>query len=551
MPPIWTHLASGFRPYLILIGLSLVLFVPGLDSIPPLDRDESRFAQATAQMLESGEMVDIRFQDKPRHKKPAGAYWAQAASVSLLSDVEAREIWAYRVPSVIAATLAVLFVFWGGTALIGRGPAFAGALLMATALILSSEAHQAKTDAMLLAATTLAMACLARIWTRWQDGDPSRPWIEPVLLWVGVGLGMLIKGPMTPMVVGLTVIALLVTGRDRGWFWSLRPVIGVAIAAIIFLPWAVAIFVETQGAFFGSAVGDDLLPKLVSGQESHGAPPSYYSLLVLVTFWPASLLLWPGLKSAWQDRKGDPSARFLLCWLIPSWIVFELVPTKLPHYTLPLYPALALMAGLAADQIARGMAVDRAARVVAWVWLVIGVILAAAVLIVPHVKGDGPAWWAAVLALSVLPVLWITRKAFAQGRIKRAILGCAASATLLYPAILAGTLPELDRLAIAPRLAEAVDRLSPGQRFASSGFHEPSLVFLTATDTALVPPEAAADLLADGTVALVGVIQRYRPAFEARAAEREIRLERVGVVSGLNYSKGDEIDITLFRRIGN
>jgi len=49
-----------------LVLLSLVLFVPGQPTLPPLDRDESRYTQATTQMFETGNFIDIRFQDRPR-----------------------------------------------------------------------------------------------------------------------------------------------------------------------------------------------------------------------------------------------------------------------------------------------------------------------------------------------------------------------------------------------------------------------------------------------------------------------------------------------------
>src|SRR5204862_7265796 len=98
-----------YLPYLLLLLLSLALFVPGQASLPPLDRDESRYTPATAQMFETGNFVDIRFQDQPRHLQPAGIYWLQAASGPPLSAPEDRDVWAYRVPSLIGATFAVLY----------------------------------------------------------------------------------------------------------------------------------------------------------------------------------------------------------------------------------------------------------------------------------------------------------------------------------------------------------------------------------------------------------------------------------------------------------
>src|SRR5437762_12927343 len=150
---------SGWRPYALLETLCLVLYLPGIASIPPLDRDESRFAQASRQMLESGDVLRIRFQDEARNKKPAGIYWLQAASVTVFSTPQSDAIWPYRLPSVVGALLAVLLVFAIGNALLGRGDeeppprmvALIAAVLLASALGLVAEAHIAKTDAALLA----------------------------------------------------------------------------------------------------------------------------------------------------------------------------------------------------------------------------------------------------------------------------------------------------------------------------------------------------------------------------------------------------------------
>ena len=108
------------------------------------------------------------------------------------------------------------------------------------------------------------------------------------------------------------------------------------------LPWFVAIVVKSGGSFFAQSVGEDMLAKVIGGQESHGAPPGFYFLLFWVTFWPGSVLAGLAAPRVWQARR-EPGARFLLAWLMPSWLVFEAVITKLPHYVLPLYPAIAIL----------------------------------------------------------------------------------------------------------------------------------------------------------------------------------------------------------------
>src|SRR5271170_6643021 len=115
MPRTWF---AGWRPYALLAVLCLALYLLGMTAIPVLDRDEARFAQATRQMLETGDFLRIRFLNEARNRKPAGIYWLQAAAVRLFSDPEATAIWPYRLPSLIGAGLAVLLTFGVGRRLL-------------------------------------------------------------------------------------------------------------------------------------------------------------------------------------------------------------------------------------------------------------------------------------------------------------------------------------------------------------------------------------------------------------------------------------------------
>src|SRR5919108_1175965 len=154
-------LASDARAALTLLVVAFLFFLPGFFSIPPTDRDEARFAQATKQMLETGDYVDIRFQDEVRYKKPVGIYWLQAASVKAGRALGARNalttIWLYRIPSLIGAVGAVLLTYWCALALVPRRAALFAALMMASCVLLGMERLLAKTDAMLLAMIVAAM----------------------------------------------------------------------------------------------------------------------------------------------------------------------------------------------------------------------------------------------------------------------------------------------------------------------------------------------------------------------------------------------------------
>jgi len=118
--------------FAIFVGLA------GLWSLPPLDRDEARFAQATIQMLETGDYVAIRFLDEERNKKPAGIHWLQSASVAIFSDPAAREIWAFRLPSFFSVIAATFFVFLIGEKLFNSQTGFYAAILFASAPVVAS-----------------------------------------------------------------------------------------------------------------------------------------------------------------------------------------------------------------------------------------------------------------------------------------------------------------------------------------------------------------------------------------------------------------------------
>src|ERR1700741_1224878 len=179
--------SRGWRGPAVAAFIAFLAGLPGMLAVPPLDRDESRFAQATAQMLESHDFVVIRYQDEPRFKKPVGIHWLQAASVSLVSNPEDRAIWAYRIPSLLGAMLAAAACAWGATAFFGAPAGLLAGAMLGTTFLLSTEALIAKTDAVLCGTTTLAMAALARLYAAARDGPPA-PRSAVWLFWTAIGL---------------------------------------------------------------------------------------------------------------------------------------------------------------------------------------------------------------------------------------------------------------------------------------------------------------------------------------------------------------------------
>ncbi len=532
------------RPLASLIILCLALLLPGLSALPPLDRDEARFAQATKQMLETGDYVEIRFQDEARNKKPVGIYWLQAASVTTLSGRPYDQIWAYRVPSVLAAIFAVLMTYWAGYTLRGQGVAFMGAALFAASLLLIGEGHIAKTDATLLATVMAAQVALARAYL----GEAGRNALGNALLfWIAIGVSILVKGPVGPMVAGLAAAALSLWDRDARWLLQLRPVLGVIVALAIALPWGIAIGIATEGRFFADALLSDFGGKLVEGQERHGGWPGYYLLLVSVTFWPAALFLLPAAVTAWSARAQN-WAKFLIAWVVPAWIVFELVPTKLPHYVLPLYPALAIAAAVYLTQ-ARATVAPVWRYVSLALFVLVGLALAVGLTVAPEIYGAGAAWWNWLLSALMIAAVAAMSYGVLKGAKMETGQGAVALGAAFAVVLLALVLPQLQQLTLSVRAAAMTHdlRADTGKPIGSAGYSEPSLVFLSGTRTRLKGARDLAGALARGEIAAAYIEKREQQAFLDEAAKLGLSLEEAGKLEGLNYSKGKPVTLTLYR----
>ncbi len=546
-------------PRLLLSLLCALLWLPGFFSLPPGDRDESRFAQASRQMVETGDWVRIRNQDEERNKKPVGIHWAQAGVVSALEGigVSARgEIWAYRLPSALGAWLAVLGTFRFGRVLVGRRAAFLGAALLASSLLLCVEAHIAKTDAALLATVVAAMGLMGRAYV--SRAPLTRR--QAAGFWLALGIGVLLKGPIGPMVPLLAGLTLVVSDRGAPWLRQLRAHWGVPLMLAVAVPWLVAIGIATEGRFFSQAVGGDMLSKVGSGEEAHWAPPGTYLATFGAAAMPGAFLVLRALPGAWAGRL-RPSTRFLLAWAAPTWLLFEAVSTKLPHYVLPAYPALMLLtAAWAMDPLRRSP--PRWLAVLSWFALAGGAAgLALATVILPWLA-DRRVDPAAMLALPASGLLiWRVVVHARTGHWGRAGLAAAMLVIPLQWVALQGVLPGLRAPWVAPRLAAmvaAAGRDVPGgfppERVGVVGYHEPSVVFALGTPVHLLRNgAAAARFLAEGRgrdePRLVAVEDRQSASLVAEAAVLQLPVLPAGSLDGFNYSRGRRVTLALFRSV--
>ncbi len=532
------------RRLVLVLAVALVALLPGISGLPVTDRDEARFAQATKQMLETGDLIDIRLQDEPRWKKPAGIYWLQAGSATMLGDGAESDIWAFRVPSFLAIVLAAFLTGWAARPIAGPQPAALAGLMTAVILLVAVEANIAKTDATLMACAVAVMGALVRL-LPFDNPDTRR---DALIFWGALGVSILIKGPIVPAIAALAIIWY---GFARKWpSWRRFHLhIGLPLLLLIIAPWLIAIAIVSGGAFFTESVGEDMLGKVAAGQEAHGAPPGYYLLATLGTFWPWAAFLPMVLPWAWRTRRAT-LLRVLAGWVVPFWLVLEIVPTKLPHYVLPLYPALAVVIAAWVLGPARQTVWPGWQRRLSAVLLALPVVVGfvGAIGLPLYVEGEF-VWPAAVLA--------VVGAAFGAIAVRMALVGnpmaqigaSIGAAACLYPALLAFALPSLDTAFLSPRLAAetAKWRSCASGPAETVGYREPSFVFLTETGLGMPTPEEAAAHLRDDTGTMVWIEERFRPALDAHLTDGPDLVTRSDV-TGFNYNRGKMTRILLLTR---
>ncbi|MEO0822402.1 MAG: glycosyltransferase family 39 protein [Pseudomonadota bacterium] len=530
--------ASPARAMAVAGLVALLATLPGLTSLPVTDRDEARFAQATKQMHETGDLVDIRFQDAPRWKKPVGIYWLQAAATLPFGGAEA-SIWAYRLPSLLGAVLGAMATLWAARALLAPPAALLAGLALGTTVLVAAESTIAKTDAALMLTAVLALGALLRVLV----GQAGRgTWL---VFWLAMAAAILLKGPIVPLIALLALGAVALADRRVPSLAALRPLPGIGLTVLLVAPWLIAIWIISDGRFFAESVGEDLLGKVAEGKEKHWGPPGLYSAIVWGTFWPWAAFLPGALAAAWAARSSRV-VLLLAAWVLPFWLVVELVPTKLPHYVLPLYPALAILVAWwiteGAPPEARWMR-----RLCAVLAALPGVVLGLAAVALPVALEGRVLPGAALFGLVGAAFAVIAGRAALDGRLRAQAAASIPAALAIYMGVLQFGLPGLQTAFASPRvvaLAEPWRACAEGP-LVSLGYREPSLVFLAGTETRLATPEEAAEALAASPGTLLLLERRWADRLaEARGPDAPALLPR-GEARYFNYNRGKPETATL------
>lgn len=349
-PPNRSALPRWVWPLLI-IGAWL-WFSAGTATLPLMDRDEPRFAEASREMLESGNWLVPHLNGQYRFDKPPLIYWLQAGSLSLFGPSE----WAVRWPSACCAALTTVILALWGRRLAGDRAGFLAGLLWATCPQAFVHAHLAVADMAMVFCFTLSC------WSGWEwhrgRGHPGAVARWFCIFFGSLALGFLAKGPVAWLAAWPAILMGL--GRldrpseppsplRRPALWVLGGLLTLGLVAL----WGIPALMATRGEFFKVGIGKHVVERSVGILEGHGlrgvggylGSLPFYGLTLMVGFLPWSPWL---VRSVWRRRSEGPLQaidRYLAAGIAAVFVVFTLIRTKLPHYTLPAFPLIALWLG--------------------------------------------------------------------------------------------------------------------------------------------------------------------------------------------------------------
>jgi 4-amino-4-deoxy-L-arabinose transferase-like glycosyltransferase len=328
--------------WLLLLGFCLFLFFFGLSYFGLIGADEPRYAQVAREMFERHDWVTPTLAGKAWLEKPALYYWQAMLAYAIFGVSD----WAARIPSALDASLMVIGIYLF-LRRFRTGSEIDGALMTASSAAVVGFARAASTDMPLAAAFTLAMLA----WYAWFE---KRSKLHLTLFWIFVGLGMLAKGPVAPVLAAVIIGLFAVARRDYSLFWRTLWFPGLLIFCALALPWYVAVQVKNP-EFLRVFLLQHNLARFGTNLYHHKEPFWFYLPVALLGLVPWTVFAmagaWEFARVWWNERMAtfeseDALQAFLLIWLIVPVLFFSISQSKLPGYILPALPAATILVAL-------------------------------------------------------------------------------------------------------------------------------------------------------------------------------------------------------------
>jgi len=333
---------------LLFIGFTL-LFSVGNQTLPLIDRDEPRFAEASREMLQTGDWIVPHFNAAVRYDKPPLVYWLQLGCYRALGSTGGAGAFAARLPAVLCTALSCVMLAWWGARLGGVRVGMRAAIIYGLCVQVFVHGRAAVAD------PPMVLFTIAAAWAGWEWLQHPRRFVPALFFWISLALGFLAKGPIAWVPLGMVAWAFWricpiarITEEGRPPHW-LTMLLGFVFMLGIVAVWGIPALLRTGGEFAAVGLGEHVVGRSLVSMEGHGAQnlmgyiltlPLYF-ITIFPSFAPWSFWLPAALRFHW--RNPSPGNFYLGSGVVITFVIFTLSRTKLPHYTLPCFPFLAIL----------------------------------------------------------------------------------------------------------------------------------------------------------------------------------------------------------------
>ncbi len=531
---------SVLKAILICIGFTAINFLIAANSTL-WDRDEPRYARVTVEMTGSGNYLVPTFNDEAWADKPPLLYWLMSIPVHIFGPTEV----ACRFFGVIGTAITLLLTFFIGKKLFDDKAGLWAEAILATTLLMLFVGTSAIVDGVLLPLIVGAMAVFTA-----RAGKEIRVF-DYIVIGILMGIGMLAKGPVGLLPVMVLIAVFWFSRKNRGNFIVHLgfSALSIIIALGIFLIWAIPANKAANGEILRVFVGHHIFDRLMKPMESHGGGIllylPYYPAVIIAGFFPWTIFLPGALSLIIAKRIGVPGTRnILISWAAVPVILMTFAATKLPHYILFAWPAMAVMVGgsLASEKDVFCERDRKWLRGGIWFFIPIGLGLASGLIAAGYfLKIEELKFPGLICGLIIIIMTIICCKLQLEERFKNSATGTLSGIIILLLPILFGLLPAIESSKISPSLAKGVkEKTNYNISVAAYKYDEPTLNFYIGRKITRLRNENEVIEWLKGADRQVLIIPK-KVFDEIMKKSYDIKFEQIASKKGINYSKGTEI----------
>jgi 4-amino-4-deoxy-L-arabinose transferase-like glycosyltransferase len=319
----------------LLALLAVFLFFHDLGGAALFDPDEGRNAEIAREILETGDWITPYYDFLPRLEKPMFFYAAIALSYKLFGVSEASA----RFPSAVAALGILLLIFFFVRRLYGDRAALWSGLVLATSVQFNTFSRIVILDMTLVFFITLALVAYYRASVAEDRAERRRYYF---LMYAAAAAATLVKGPIGFVVPGMVVLAYIAARKKWASLAEMELGWGVVIFLLIVSPWYVAAEIRRPG-YLAYFIGQEHFARYLTPNFHRTKPWHYYLGIVAIGSLPWTFIVPAIAGRLWKKR--DDLSLFAVLWIVVPFVFFSLSSSKMSEYLLPIYPALAILAG--------------------------------------------------------------------------------------------------------------------------------------------------------------------------------------------------------------